>query len=50
MYIEKKWYFNFSRIKILETQIWRKKVKRQPTITIWKNLVELEKVMLYTKI
>ena len=33
-------------------QIWpcRKKVKGQPTIIIWTNLVELETAMLYTKI
>ena len=34
------------------TQFWpcRKKVKGQPTVIIWTNLVDLESIILYTKI
>ena len=35
------------------TQIWpcrKKKVKSQPSVIIWTNLVDLESTMLYTKI
>ena len=42
----------FSPYKCIGMKIWpcRKKVKGQPRMTIWTNLVDLESPMLYTKI
>ena len=42
----------FLPYKSIEMQIWpwHKKVKGQPMIIIWTNLIELESLMLYTKI
>ena len=44
--------FNIFPYKCIGTQIWpcRKKVKGQPTVIIWTNLVDLESWMLYNKI
>ena len=42
---------HFPHINVKGMQIWpcHKKVKGQPTIIIWTNLVDLESLMLYTK-
>ena len=46
------WLFNILPIQMYgaKTWLWRKKVKSQPTTLIWTNLVDLEFLMLYTKI
>ena len=45
-------FSTFSPYKCIVMQIWSccKKVKGQPTTIIWTNLVDLESLMLYTKI
>ena len=49
---KKKIFQRFHPYKSIETQVWpcRKKVKSQPMIIIWTNLVELESSMLNIKI
>ena len=45
-------FSTFSPYKCIGMQIWHclKKVKARPKIIIWINMVELESLMLYTKI